>query len=95
MLIDPVLIALLRRDAKGRLGPGLIPEIHPLAKGHIRFCFAGDDAAFHFHRIQLGKALLFGFRCDAFCHGLALAVVSDNDAPFPASVYSQAEGAVA
>ena len=48
VIVDPILIALLRRDPQAGLGPGLIPQVDPLAEGHVRFCSAGDDAALHF-----------------------------------------------
>ena len=91
VIVDPILIALLRRDPQAGLGPGLIPQVDPLAEGHIRFCSAGDDAALHLEFFQLLLADRLGHGGDAFRDGRALLVVADNDTAFPAPVFSQSE----
>ena len=91
VIVDPILVALLCRNPQAGLGPGLIPQVDPLAEGHVRLRPASDDAALHFEFFQLLLADHLGHGGDAFRNGRALLVVADDDAPFPAPVFSQSE----
>ena len=53
VIVDPILVALLCRDPQAGLGPGLVPQVDPLAEGHVRLCSAGDNTALHFEFFQL------------------------------------------
>ena len=75
VIVDPILIALLRRDPQAGLGPGLIPQVDPLAEGHVRLRPAGDDTAFYFEFFQLFLTDGLGHGGDTFRDGSALLVV--------------------
>ncbi len=89
VMVDPIFVALLCRDPQAGLGPGLIPQVHPVAEGHVRFCPASDDAALHFEFFQLLLADSFRHGGDAFRDGHPLLVIADDNPPFPATILAE------
>ena len=55
--IDAVFVAGLRGDPQRGLGPGAVPEVHPVAEGHVRTGFPRDHPAGGLQRFQLLQAL--------------------------------------
>ena len=86
VVIDSVLVALLRCLSDFGLGEVLIPEVHPIAKRHIRLEPVAGSAPFLFESLEL--FLTFSLRFSGYVFGLRIAVfiITDNDSSFPSTV---------
>ena len=94
MLIDGALISALRGGAETGLDVGLIPEVHPLPKGHIGADLFGLGAARSLHQLgQLFLALVLGLGQHIFRFGKALVVIAHHGPTFPAAILSLPYGA--
>ena len=96
VLIDFRLVVGLGGGADLGLYIGLIPEVQPLPKGHLRPDLLRPGTG---HRLpelfQLFLALPFRLGQDILCLGQALLVIADDHPPLPAAVFPLADGAFA
>lgn len=92
---DAALVGLLRGGADLRLGVILVPVCQPVPEGHLGpHFFWLQPAALFLEFLEFLDALLLGFSKDIFRFGIAVVIVTDNDAAFPASVLALSYGSV-
>ena len=84
---DAALIGLLRGGPDFGLGVILVPVCQPVPEGHLGSNFFGlQPAALLLELLELFDALLLRFGEDIFCFRIAVIIVADDDAAFPASI---------
>lgn len=84
---DAAFVSLLCGGVDLRLGVIFIPVCQPIPEGHLGTNLLRlQSAALHRELFELLNALLLGFGKDIFRLGIAVVIISDDDAAFPASV---------
>ena len=93
---DIIFIACPRVWPDGGFTAGLIPECHPLTKGHIRSDLdSGCWRYYVFQSAQLLHALPLSPGKDILRLGQALVIITDDHPPLPAAILSQSDGTLA
>ena len=84
---DAAFIGLLRSGPDLGLGVILVPICQPVPEGHLGpHLLRLQSPALLLELLELLDALLLGFGEDVFRFGIAVIIVADDDASFPASV---------
>ena len=96
MQADAAFIGLLRGGADLGLGMILVPVCQPVPEGHLGpHLLRLQPAAFLLELLELLDALLLCLGEDIFRLGIAVVIVADDDAAFPAAVLALPYGSVA
>ena len=84
---DAAFVSLLRSGPDLGLGVILVPICQPVPEGHLGpHLLRLQSPALLLELLELLDALLLGFGEDVFRFGIAVIIVTDDDASFPASV---------
>ena len=91
LFVDALLVGGLGGFLQRVLAVGLIPEVHPLAKGHGRRGFLCDRPQLGLELFELFKALCLCFSGHVFGLRHTFFIVADYDASLPSAVLALAQ----
>ena len=96
MQADAALVGLLRSWADLRLGVILVPICQPISERHLwSHLLRLQSATLRLELLELLDALLLRFGENIFRLGVAIVIIADDDAAFPAAILSLPYGSVA